>query len=526
MKNMVLSTLFLFPAILFSQAPNQNISNYVFPDTEPFIAVNPTNPDNVIAAWMKLTAASQLSIAVSYSNNGGVSWSSPQNIPHQVSTWTSADVSIDFNSTGTAFLSFVDYKFNTLDSGAVLVTSSANGGATWTSPVEAVDCLVTSDKPVDRPWIVADKTGGTYDGNLYITTKNYEDGSTTNHVYFTKSVDDGLTWELLTIIDDSIPCDLVTSMGALTVGADGTIYIAYISYHTVMSLFPRIILSKSIDGGTTFTESIVTNVTGASVINDTLQGSVNLSANPTDPNNLIFTFTDGRNGDADILCIKSANGGTSWNNATPVRINDDATGNGNEQDMCWAAFAPDGTYAATWRDRRNGGTSVVSPFEIWVATSDDGGATFATNKKISTALSNDIPIVKGNDFIGIALSNDFLFTNWCDYRTGNYEIFTNRDSLQSLVSINEIKEEKLNVVCYPNPFTEEITFSFTLNEISNNIKISVYEINGKLVKKLFSGKLQKGKQEFVFNGKNLDAGNYLFSVEGEGVNVRKVFVKK
>lgn len=397
---------------------------------------------------------------------------------------------------------------------------------TWTSPVEAVDGLVTSDKPVDRPWIVADKTGGSYDGNLYITTKNYEDGITTNHVYFTKSTDNGLTWDPLTIVDDSIPCDLVTSMGALTVGADGTIYIAYISYHTVMSLFPRIILSKSMDGGSTFTESIVTNVTGASVINDTLQGSVNLSANPTDPNNLIFTFTDGRNGDADILCIRSSNGGSTWNNVSPVRINDDATGNGNEQDMCWATFAPDGTYAAAWRDRRNGGTSVVSPFEIWVATSDDGGASFATNKKVSTSLSNDIPIVKGNDFIGIALSNDFLFTSWCDYRTGNYEIFMNRDSLQSLVSIDEISDNKLNVHCYPNPFSEEITFSFVLNESVGNTKISVYDVNGKLVKKLFSGKLSTEKHEYVFNGKNLEAGNYIFTVEGEKINCRKLFVKK
>lgn len=125
MKKLILFVILLFPLISFSQLPNQNISNYVFPDTEPYIAVNPTNPNNVIAAWMKLTGASQMAIAVSYSNNAGVSWSAPQNIPHQSATWTSADVSIDFNSSGTAFLSFVDYKFNTLDSGAVLVTSSA-----------------------------------------------------------------------------------------------------------------------------------------------------------------------------------------------------------------------------------------------------------------------------------------------------------------------------------------------------------------------------------------------------------------
>ncbi|MFZ5552650.1 MAG: exo-alpha-sialidase [Bacteroidota bacterium] len=526
MKRVLIFFGLLFSIGLSAQSPNQNISNYTFSDCEPFIAVNPANPNNVIAAWIKVTGFTQAAIAVSYSNNAGQTWSSPQNMGHLSASWTSADPSITFNSSGTAFLAYVDYEYPSLDSGAVAVVSSANGGMTWSSPVQAIDGLINSDKPVDRPWIVADNSGGTYNGRLYITSKNYENGSTTNHVYYCYSSDNGMTWSPLAILDDVIPCDLVSSMGCLTVGADGTVYIAYFSYNLASSLFPRVILSKSIDGGANFSESVITNITGASVINDTLQGSMNLSANPIDPNNLILTVTDGRNGDADILCIRSTNGGTTWNNTTPVRINDDALGNGNEQDMCWASFAPDGTFAAAWRDRRNGGTSVTSPFEIWIAASVDGGAAFSVNKNVSTALSPDIPLQKGNDFIGIALSNDFVFTDWSDFRGPNYEIYTNRDSLSSLVSVYAHSAKEIGLICYPNPFTDEITFSFELKENVSKCSISVFDMNGKKIKTIHQGPLTKGKHEFNYNGKNLKAGNYVFVMETVAESYRKVFVKE
>src|SRR5688572_11795919 len=66
MKTRILLLLcFLYCLRTVSTAQNINISNYTFHDMEPYIAVNPTNPNNVIAAWMKLTGISEISIAVS-----------------------------------------------------------------------------------------------------------------------------------------------------------------------------------------------------------------------------------------------------------------------------------------------------------------------------------------------------------------------------------------------------------------------------------------------------------------------------
>lgn len=240
---------------LQAQAPNQNISNYAFPDTEPHITVNPANPNNVIAAWMKVTGAQQVSIATSYSNDGGSTWSIPQNMPHLYTIYTSADPSIDFNSAGTAYLCYIDFA-PTQDSGKVVVASSTNGGMTWSAPVGVTDGLETGDKPIDRPWVNVDRSGGSNDGNVYVVSINVE-GTPNNHVYQKHSNDGGLTWSNLMIVDDSIPADLMRTGGSQAVGADGAVYIGYFSWHTAMSPLPRVILRKSTDGGITYNHTIV-----------------------------------------------------------------------------------------------------------------------------------------------------------------------------------------------------------------------------------------------------------------------------
>jgi hypothetical protein len=521
---MKLSPIFLlFFLYNISFAQNQNISNYSFGDMEPYIAVNPANNNNVIAAWMKVTGVQQTTIAVSYSNNGGANWSIPTNLPHLYPQFTHADVSIDFNSSGTAYICYIDYTL-TQDSGYICVSSSTNGGQTWSNPVRAFSALETTDKNIDRPWLMVDRSSSQYNGRIYVTSKNVEDFVTTNHVYLKSSADGGLTWSAIKIIDDSIPCDLVTSMGCLAVGADGSVNVAYFSYNTQLSLFPRVILAKSTDGGSSFTPYQVALITGASVINDTLQGSMTLSANPTNSSNMVLTFIDGRNGDADVLCLKTNDGGFTWT-TNPVRINDDALNNGNQQDMSWAGFSPSGMYCAAWRDRRNTGTSVLSPFEIYIAASWNGGSTFGTNYRISTVTSPDIPIQKGNDFIGISLSNNFVYTNWCDYRTANYEIFTNRDTLANVLGIKTIKQNKQIIVnAFPNPSSNEVNFSFFLNQDYSSATVYITDAIGKTLATLVNSPLYSGQQSLSFNVKKLAKGSYYLNLNLEGLISQKSFI--
>jgi hypothetical protein len=517
--------LFLFVSVFAipGQSQNVNLSNYAFFDAEPFIAVNPTNPNNVIAAWIKITTFTTAQIAVVNSQDGGVTWSAPQNMPHFSSTYTSADPSIDFNSSGKAFLTYVDYK-QTLDSGKVLLVSSTDGGQNWSAANPVTDGLETPDLPVDRPWVGVDRSGGTYNGRVYVTTINVETGSTTNHVYLKYSQDDGITWSPLIVIDDSIPADLVRTGNAMAIGADGSVNLAYASWHLPASLAARIIMVKSVNGGQSFIPYVMGNIPANTAINDTLQGSTTLSANPVNAQNLIFTYTSNINGDADILSINSQNGGVTWSNSSPVRVNDDALSNGNQQDMSWGGFAPNGTYVVGWRDRRNGGTSVVSPFEIWVAASTDAGLTFETNHMVSSVLSPDIPVPKGNDFIGVSPGSVYLHTNWCDNRTGNYEIFYNRDSLSTIVNVQEQINTAPSIVWNTDNSTGNIVFRYNLGTDLEKSTIDIIDVNGRVVRSVFQGTQSRGPHEVYINNETLSPGNYVFRVSAVGWTAQTKFV--
>ncbi len=522
MKRTVVAILLLIISVSV-QGQNVNLSNYAFFDAEPFIAVNPANPNNVIAAWIKITTFTTSQIAVVSSNDGGITWSLPQNMPHVSSTYTSADPSIDFNSSGKAFLTYVDYK-QTLDSGKVVIVSSTDGGQTWSGFLPVTDGLETADLPVDRPWVGVDRSGGIYDGRIYVTTINVETGFTTNHVYMKYSSDDGVSWSPLIVIDDSIPADLVRTGNALAIGPDGSVNLAYASWHLASSLAARIIMVKSTDGGQSFTPYVMGNAPANTAINDTLQGSSTLSANPLNAQNLVFTFTSNVNGDADILSINSQNGGITWTSSSPVRVNDDAISNGVQQDMSWAGFAPDGTYLTTWRDRRNSGTSVTSPFEIWVAASVNGGVSFAANHLISSVLSPDIAIQRGNDFIGVCATSVYVHNSWCDYRTGNTEIFYNRDSLSSIVSVRESINAAPTVIWNCDPLAGQFTFRYYLGADVDGSSVDIVDMNGRQVRVLYKGTQSQGWHEVRLNSSSLASGSYVFRINSTGWIAQTTFI--
>lgn len=501
-----------------SQGTDANISNYGFADAEPFIRVNPANPNNVIAAWMKITGPTQVSIFSKSSSDGGQTWSSGTTLPHLWSSFTSADVSIDFNSSGTAYICYIDAD-QAQDSGYVMVAGSTDGGLTWNTPVKVISLLEKPDFPIDRPWIAIDRSSASTSGNMYIMSKSVDIGAAPHHVWMKSSVDGGATWSSIRQVDDSIPVGSTSNaMAVPAVGGDGNLYAGYISYNPSQSPFVRIISIKSTDGGNTFTPYVIANLTASSAVTDTFyQFSYTMCANPVNNNNLIFTWTDGRYGDADILASVSDNAGVTW--SAPVRINDDPQGNGVGQDMCWASFSSTGQFACAWRDRRNGGTSSQSPFEVYAMLSLDGGASFTPNYRLSSAASPFINVQKGNDFLGVSLTGNYIISDWCDLRNNNLEIFCRKEQLSNVIGIGDIQNNTTSFTCYPNPASQELTAEFELSK-DELVKITVCDINGRELKQVVNKKMSRGRQQVSFNIASLAAGTYLCRLEcGNKVSV-------
>lgn len=75
----------------------------------------------------------------------------------------------------------------------------------------------------------------------------------------------------------------------------------------------------------------------------------------------------------------------------------------------------------------------------------------------------------------------------------------------STTRLNEINDLGLKIV--PNPLSEIGVIDFKLSKKSN-VSIDVYDVNGKIVKSIFTGQLYQGEQSFEINIKNLESGMY------------------
>ncbi|MEO0139471.1 MAG: sialidase family protein [candidate division WOR-3 bacterium] len=385
-----------------------NLSNSPAFDGEPVVAVNPTNPNNVVVAWIKGMFGTSF-IAVRSSYDGGITWSSVRIMPHVVGGFRSADPTMAFSEDGTLYLVYVDYS---LDSGFVVLTVSTDGGSTWYSPRVIIRYDEAPDFPIDRPWLTVSGN------NLYITTMEAKIAGATPpyYLYLKYSHDGGLTWSPLIPIGDStnFPSQ-VRSMGQIALWGDSIIYIGYFSYNPSHYPLPRHMLAISTDGGFTFRYKEISALLPRSIVADTLLkiGSplIVIPAN----GKIIATRIDGTFGDPDAVAQVSGDGGDTW--TTPFRLNDDTPVNGVYQDMLWGC-AKDSVVAFFWRDRRNGGMGRAVPFEIYGTISFDGGNTFGRNFVVSGQPSEYDTILtsSGNDFLSCALGDTAIYVAWGDLR--------------------------------------------------------------------------------------------------------------
>ena len=80
-----------------------------------------------------------------------------------------------------------------------------------------------------------------------------------------------------------------------------------------------------------------------------------------------------------------------------------------------------------------------------------------------------------------------------------------------------------NIKVYPNPTNNEWNIEI-IDNISDKVTISVFDINGKLVHNEIAN-IVAGKNIFTIYPKNLSTGNYLLEIKGNNVNFKKTVVK-
>ncbi|MEM6262879.1 MAG: T9SS type A sorting domain-containing protein [Bacteroidota bacterium] len=514
----------LFPPLVSAQ--NTNLSQSRIFDGEPFIAVNPSDAQHMVVAWMGFEPGQQFVIHTRATFDAGKTWSGPVLIPHEKLGYSSPDPCLAFGPQGRVHLSYIDFNPG-IDSGEVYVRTTVDGGLSW-GPAAFVIGMRSDpgSKPIDRPWMVVDRSGGPNDGNVYVTTMNLAFGGGVPppyHVYITRSTDGGASfqpWRYLDSANFEVGSILAAPMPTPAMSSTGMLQIVYPTYVLRASRFPRYILATSTDGGLGFSYREILEYREGTPDSLSKKGYL-LRVNPANDQHLVFCYLGAPNGDTDVFLRESLDGGLTWSNA--MRVNDDPALVPRVQDMIWADFDLDGDLVVVWRDRRTGmGNTYEAASETWAAVKRKNQPSFEPNFRVSDALIpyDSVLTSAGNDFMCVKLMNDTLNAVWGDTRDGNINIWFQRMGLDGTVmSRQQLGRGSLpSVKVYPNPAQEEVTVS------GIHLKhIHLMDLSGKLV---LEKKLVNQPNEFSLLLANISPGMYQIVVEDKlGKVVQKLEIK-
>ena len=375
--------------------------------SEPSIAINPLNPQQVVAAY-------QVNASVGYSMDAGRSWAIAEGTAPE-DYRRSGDVSVTFDNQGHALLCYIafdklgteNYWAHNATRNGIFVRRSSDGGKTWDKDASTV--ISQPSAPgipfEDKPYIVADTTRSKYAGNLYIGWTEFS--LTKSIMLFSRSTDGGRTWSKPIEIStrEGLPRDDNGAVEGFTgaVGADGALYVVWCD-------ISGIVLAVSEDGGHTFSPSRTVVKTGPSYFDpEHVSRGNGFPQIGIDPRNgeLYVAWSDYSNGDIDVLAASSTDQGATW--SAPVRVNNDAPHNGRDQFFQWMAVDPsDGSVNVVFCDRR--ADPANRSYYMTLARSTDHGQSFR-NYAWSTKPSDPSHLFMG-DYMGIAANGGRVYGVW------------------------------------------------------------------------------------------------------------------
>ena len=358
---------------------------YVNAEVEPFVAVNPRDPDNIVGVWQqdRWSTGGARGLLTGLSLDGGRTWvprfpaftrCAGGNAANGGDYERASDPWVTFAPDGTAYQIAIAFNGRTFDAGsanAVLVSRSADGGRSWGSPLTLIRDGGSFFN--DKESITADPT----DSRLVYAVWDRLALAGGGPTMFARTTDGGLSWEAPRPIYDPGPASQ-TINNQIVVLRDGTLVDFFTQIDTVDGTArATLAVVRSLDKGVTWSAPrVITPVqalgtrdpeTGVRVRDGANLGSI--AAGPR--GELVVAWQDARfsGGVRDGIAVaRSLDGGDSW--TTAARVN-------NEPAV--PAFVPavhvrtDGTIGVSYYDfRSNTDDRGTLPTDYWLAQSSDG----------------------------------------------------------------------------------------------------------------------------------------------------------
>jgi hypothetical protein len=411
------------------------MSNEDTPQSETSITVNPNNPNILVGGSNEIV---RLPMRGYFSSDGGKSWGAvdlPLPPPATTNgTDFGSDPGVGFDTRGNVYYSYIVVFFNrtfrTVQGTEMAVAKSTDEGKTWPQ-VTFFNFNSGKGKFNDKPMIAVDTNPSSpFRDSVYVAWDNASNNagksSSNNALLFARSTDGGKTF--------SNPLALNTLTGGpnSVIGADpfvGPKGEVYVAWHDVQN--NRLMVNSSFDGGVTFgqQQSIAPTIVS---FDDAIPAMASRHAllypacdadrsNSPNRGTLYCSWMDetATNG-TDVFVARSSNRGASW--SAPVRVNDDPTGVRKDQFNQWLSVDPaSGSINVSWNDARNDPSNIKT--DIFFAQSTNGGASFASNVKVTTVMTdesaNNPCADAGNqygDYEGIVAFSGIIHPIWTDGR--------------------------------------------------------------------------------------------------------------
>ena len=413
--------------------PNVDVSNECGPQSETFIAIDPTRPRRLAAGSNEIFRNPMRGY---FSSDSGSSWGGVD-LPlpackNQNGTCFGSDPGLAFDSRGNLYYSYIVVYFgngNGVTGTQMAVARSTDGGRTY--PQATFFALAGGSSHFnDKPMITADQNAASpFRDNFYVAWDAAIGGSSGGGVQVATSSDGGATFTTARVDG---PSGQGHSIGAtITAGPQGQVYVAWNDIAQ-----NAIVFNSSLDGGATwgaahvlapkqiqFDIAIPAESVRAALVYPACD--VDRSTGPRSGRitcSWMDLTPDGQN--TDIYASVSDDGGATW--SSPRSVGDSLRG--VDRFNHWLATDPvTGTVNVSYYDTRNDTTGSRFMTDIYLSQSPDGSR-FGPGLRVSDVSSNEhdcdgkFPcdsINYGNqqgDYEGVAAYGGVVHPVWTDSR--------------------------------------------------------------------------------------------------------------
>jgi hypothetical protein len=393
-------------------------------ETEPWVAVNPTDPDHLVAVWIQDFAAG---LVAGVSFNAGRTWQSVVIPKLTLCSGGTAGFAVDpwvaFAPNGDLYVtSFTQDITGGGVTEAMLVNKSTDGGLTWGDPTTLA--VEGAGGRIDLERATADPTNSNF---VYAVWSRFNPGGNRNQTVFVRTTDSGVTWEPARVIYES-GSDNASNWHQIVVRPDRTLVEFFTENLRIGGQDDfRLSLLLSADRGVTWSGPIrgpqmepvqVTTETGQPVVTFVDPGfppGVDVAVNRNN-GHLYAVWEDSRfsNGQSNSIAFSmSTDGGLTWSEPAKINKTPASAAPGNEQAFLPSVeVAANGAVAVTYYDFRNNTPATGLPTDYWVIhahpdTDLTNPANWENELRLTTA-SFDMQAAFFNEFRGGFFLGDYV----------------------------------------------------------------------------------------------------------------------